>query len=348
MLSYSFKEMEQYTKPLCRSGLYEKKLDNFKKVVNSFVNRNEFCRGLPIQIHLEPSGACNLYCPICPRGRELIDREGFLSFAEYAKVFDLLSETLSNIVLSGFGEPLLNDQTTQMIAYTTKNSVSTYMNTNGTVLAESVAEILDAQLTMINISMDGATSKSCHEYNETYPFENVVAGVETLSTLKNKGNYQYPLIYGQFILNDETVDEMEKLKTWALSLGVEHVRFKRKHPTMPGEMTREKIFTQYDYGKILEKGKVKTSENLNWSQSDCSHPWDSFFLSCTGKIGMCSFDPHQILELDADPNDFAKAWNSDLMRKVRRWHSGQDKDVKAPCLTCNRMPGYLLPVENED
>ncbi|MBD3289570.1 radical SAM protein [candidate division KSB1 bacterium] len=345
MLSFSFKEMEKYTKPLCSAVQYEQKVANFKKVFQSFTDRNEFCNGLPIQMHVEPSGACNLYCPICPRGRGLLERDGFLSLESFARIFDSQAETLANIVIGGFGEPLLNDEITQIISHSVKKNVSTFMNTNGTLLQESAAELLDSGLTRLNISLDGAASISYHAYNEVFPFENTVKGVATLRALKEKGNYDYPQIHGQIILDDETVDEIDNLERRALSIGVENVWFKRSHFFMPAEMMLEDMLSLYDFDKIIRKGKAKTSENLNWTPFDCSHPWDSFFLGCNGKIGMCSFDPHQYLVFATVSDNFSDGWNSNPVRTVRRWHSEHGKNIGMPCLTCNRVPGYLFPVE---
>jgi radical SAM protein with 4Fe4S-binding SPASM domain len=341
ILKSLFKEIEQFTKPLCSAHLYEKKIDNFKKIEESFLSRDEYCRGLPFQIHIEPSGYCNLLCPICPKGRGIIKRKGFLVFDSFEKILKTLSKTLTSIVISGFGEPLLNKDTTRMVALASKHSIATFMNTNGTVLLDHIEKILDARLTKINISLDGAITKRIHKYNEKSPFSNVVQAVKFLREKKDKGNYQSPIIQGQFIISDETVDEMENLKKWALELGVEKVNFKRKHPTMPDELERKKILTQYNIMKIIEQEKVDTEENLNWSQKDCTHPWDSFFLSCNGEISVCSFDPYLSNKFGNVNDDFNSIWNNEKIRMIRKWHSGKDAIMHKPCSKCNRLPGYL-------
>jgi sulfatase maturation enzyme AslB (radical SAM superfamily) len=345
MLCYSMDEMEQYTKSLCSERQYQKKLDNFKKVEDAFDSKTEHSEGLPIQLYLEPAGSCNLFCPICPTGRQLINRSGFLSFETFENVFNLLHETLTNIVISGWGEPLLNRQTTKMIEHASKNAVPTFMNTNGTIVHERVEEILDSQLTLINISLDGAASQSYHLYNEKYPFTKVVKGVESLREKKDKGNYIYPFILGHIIVTEETVDELEYLQNWALNIGVERVRFKRRHNTMPGKKKREKIFSGPDFTnftKVINNKKVNSSEKLNWSQKDCSHPWDAIYLSCTGEMGICSWDPDLLLNLN-HKDDFMATWNGNFIKKVRRWHSGKEADIGQPCSQCNRLPGYLRP-----
>lgn len=343
MLSFSKRELEEHTKPLCSPGQYRQKLQNYERIEESFAARAEHCKGLPVLLHVEPSGNCNLACPICPRGRGLIERTGLLSLGAFTRVFDPLCETLSNIIISGFGEPLLNPDVARMIDLAGKHGISTIMNSNGTAILERVGEILDSRLTRINISLDGAVSKSCHRYTEENPFSRVVRGVERLRAEKEKRNYEYPGIRGQFIVTIETVDEVEALRNWALGIGVEEVNFKRQHQIMPGEKNREEIFSETDPMEIVNTGKVVSAEWLNWSPSDCTHPWDSLFLSCTGELGICSFDPYLSVKGLDHGSDFAALWNDDVMGRVRRWHAGENTKVEEPCSKCNRLPGYLVP-----
>ena len=230
-----------------------------------------------------------------------------------------------------------------MIDLAAKHGIATLMNTNGTALLERADAILESRLTRINISMDGAVSRSCHRYTEENPFSRVVQGVERLRTKKEKGKYTYPRIRGQFIVTVETVDEVEGLKNWALAIGVEEVNFKRRHEIMPGEKEREEILAATDPMDIVNTGKVISEERLQWAPSDCTHPWDSLFLSCTGEVGICSFDPYLSVRGLDHGSDFAALWNGDAMTRVRQWHAGGNTKVQAPCSKCNRLPGYLVP-----
>ena len=345
MLSFSRDELEQWTKPLCSESQYKRKLENYKAVEDNFTARGETCTGLPIQIHVEPSGACNLVCPICPRGRGKIARSGNLSLESFEDALEPLWDGLSNLILSGFGEPLLNQQTPSMIALTTRMGVSTVMNSNGTLLTGQELSLLESGLTVINLSMDGAVSKSAHKYTLGYPFKAVVQGVRSLRNAKDRGGYRSPIILGQFIVTEETIDEMDELKKWALDIGIEQVRFKRMHHSMPGEKEREAIFAGHDLAQMTRGRQVRSSERMQWSQFDCSHPWDSFFLSCTGESGLCSFDPHQKANLGFPNGNFNRLWNGESLKRIRRWHTGRERGYLEPCSRCNRLPGYFMTVE---
>jgi hypothetical protein len=230
-----------------------------------------------------------------------------------------------------------------MISRAASRSISVFMNTNGTVLADNVGEVLDSGLTLICISLDGAGSRPAHAYDPDVPFEEVVRGVEKLVAAKHRGGYKSPQIHGKFIVMEDTIDEMEALSRWAADLGIEHVKFKRKIRTMPGQVERSQFVPISDLLRITEGTSVRSNEVLTFNAMGCSHPWDSLYLGANGHLGLCSWDPHLRIDLGKVPADFDSIWNGEPMRRVRRWHSGKDRSVADPCLTCNRLPGYLVP-----
>jgi organic radical activating enzyme len=343
MLSFTWEELETFTKPLCSAAQYDVKLRNAQAVVRSFLAREEYCSGLPVHLHVEATAECNLHCPICPRGRGSIERSGHLPLASFAHVFDTFSETLSTIVISGWGEPLLNPDTTKMVALATASGVPVFMNTNGTVLEDNIGRILDSGLRRICVALDGAVSRATHAYDDEVPFDKAVRGVELLRAAKDKGRYEYPLIQGLFIVTEHTADEMEELAKWGYELGVEHVKFKRKMRTMPGQIERSRFTSVEGLLAITRRTHVRSNEDLTFTAIGCSHPWDSLFLDGNGHLGLCSWDPYQLIDLGVDRGNPDSIWNGEQMRRVRRWHSGQDPSVGNPCLTCNRLPGYLVP-----
>jgi sulfatase maturation enzyme AslB (radical SAM superfamily) len=339
--SFTHDDLRTFTQPLCSAAQYDAKLRNLEVIEQSFNKRDESCPGLPTHLHVEASANCNLHCSICPCGRGLIQRNGLLPFDTFARVFDKLSNTLANIMVSGWGEPLLNPETTKMIRLATSNGVSVFMNSNGTLLLENVEKILDSGLTAICVALDGAMSHATHAYDAELRFERVVRGVEQLRAAKDRGGLSYPHIQGVFIVTEDTIAEIEKLASWASRLGIERVKFKRKMGTMPGQMKRDQLISAQETLNISAYPSIRSEEKLTFSVTDCSHPWSSLYLDCLGHLGICSWDPHRIIDLGEPGEDLISIWNGAQIRTVRRWHSGKDLSVGDPCLTCNRVPGYL-------
>ncbi len=345
MLSFTLKDIESLTQPLCTKEQFERKLRNYNAVELSFKKRDETCAGLPIELNLEPSGDCNLHCPGCPRGRGRIKRSGNLFYPEYEKVLAQLGETLCNVFISGFGEPLCNPETHRMIALATKYGASTVMNTNGTMLVKYVDALLDSQLTLINVALDGATANSYHRYASQEQFETAVHGVEHLRQRKEHLGLRYPVIEGQFLIREESLGEIPHLEQWAKDIGVERVKFKRPYLSMPGDEERPAVESVTGYLRLLGLDNVQSTEKNQWTPADCTLPWENVLLSCTGQIGICCYDPHLRLELNepGQPLNVLELWNGDKIKQVRRWLSERETRAIHPCSRCNRMPGYLLP-----
>jgi len=345
MLSFTREDVEFFTRPLCSKERLETKLDNLDRIERSFEERSEICAGLPVEMNLEPSGNCNLHCRGCPRGRGRIKRSGDLPYETFERVISQIGETLCNVFISGFGEPLSNDDTPRMVATASQYGISTVMNTNGTLLSKHVEALLDARLTLINVALDGATKDSYHSYHPAAPFEAVVRGVEQLRQRKDRRGLRYPIIEGQFLIGEDSLSEINRLKAWAEGIGIEQVKFKRPYLSIPGEEERTAVESVSEYLHILGLDNVTSTEKLRWTPADCALPWDNVLLSCTGQIGICCYDPHLRLRLNepGEPPDIAGLWNGKKIRRVRRWLSGQETTAVNPCARCNRLPGYLIP-----
>ena len=229
-----------------------------------------------------------------------------------------------------------------MIKLATTSGVSVFMNTNGTLLLEKVEEILDSGLTIICVALDGAMSHPTHLYNENHDFDSVIRGIEQFRESKERGKYVYPYVHGIFMVTEDTVAEVDFLADWASRLGIERIKFKRKMNSMPGQIARKKITSPKEFSKITTHPSIRSEEHLCFAASDCSHPWESLFLDCRGRLGICSWDPHRLIDMGEVTGELNSIWNGEQIRTLRRWHSGQDVSVGEPCLTCNRIPGYLV------
>lgn len=327
--------------PLEFGQRYERNLDNLRKVRRAFETRSQNNDGMPILLHVEASAECNLPCPLCPRGSGQIKRQGLLEWKNFHKVFTALSPFLCNVIFSGWGEPLLNKQILEMVTYVRSHNIPVAMNTNGVLIGAYAAELVEAGLNTINISLDGAVSKATHAYRDDRLFDRVAEGVRKLRKLRDDLGALSPAIHGQFILDEETVDEIAKLKEWAFQLGVDHAKFKRRHEIMPGQIVRNEQRTADELRKINAHKLVNSTENLGFSAKVCAHPWESIFLAASGNLSICSWDPHQKINLGPMPDDFNEIWNGKTVRTLRKWHALESAAVGEPCRTCNRLPGYL-------
>ena len=113
------------------------------------------------EVRYEVTNRCNATCIMCPRDKH--DRvQGIMDQDNYEKSVDEVYKLgARKVVLTGFGEPLLDKKLEKKVAYLSKKGISSYFITNASGLTKKRAQnLLDAGLSELRISFYGMTSES--------------------------------------------------------------------------------------------------------------------------------------------------------------------------------------------
>ncbi|HLD69127.1 MAG TPA: radical SAM protein, partial [Candidatus Omnitrophota bacterium] len=136
----------------------------------------------PFSILVDPSNACNFKCTFCPTGdNELLQSVnrplGLMSLALFCKIVEDMKgfdRKLIKLFMYKDGEPFLNKELANMIAYAKKAGVaeSIEITSNGALINEAWAgKILDAGLDGLRVSVEhvhDAGYKKITQTNTTY------------------------------------------------------------------------------------------------------------------------------------------------------------------------------------
>jgi len=140
----------------------------------------------PLALLFEPANLCNMKCPFCYYSDPEFTPGGLMKWAEFKQIFydlhDWCAETTYKfkvIRFIGFGEPLINKYTPNMVKEVRPITQRTEITTNGTLLTPWLSELLiDAELDYLRVSI----------YNQDV--------TENLKVLKRlRGDKEYPFIY---------------------------------------------------------------------------------------------------------------------------------------------------------
>ena len=114
---------------------------------------------------------------MCPRDKHTRPH-GIMETARYEKsINEIISLGARRVVLTGFGEPLLDRELERKIAYARDGGLTTYIITNGSAITERRARgLLDAGLDEARISFYGMSSRS---------YDVVMRGLSYDKTMKN-------------------------------------------------------------------------------------------------------------------------------------------------------------------
>ena len=113
---------------------------------------------LPIAMQVEVSCGCNLSCRMCVLPK-ITRQRGKMSFEIFKHIYDQIKP--DTVVLTGYGETLLNKDIIKMITYAKKNKSFVHMDTNCTLLDENIASrLITSGIDLVKVSVDAATKKT--------------------------------------------------------------------------------------------------------------------------------------------------------------------------------------------
>jgi len=93
--------------------------------------------GMPMSVSFEPTTACNLRCPECPSGLRSFTRPtGNLKKDLFERFVDDNSSYLSYLNFYFQGEPYINPNFLDMVAYATKKNIYSSTSTNAHFMTE--------------------------------------------------------------------------------------------------------------------------------------------------------------------------------------------------------------------
>ncbi|MFZ4581350.1 MAG: radical SAM/SPASM domain-containing protein [Paludibacter sp.] len=248
---------------------------------------------LPFFLSIEPSDFCQLQCPECPVGVNKRNQGTNIDFELYKNIIDELKSTLFHLILYFQGEPLLNKNLTNMIAYAHKSRIFTSTSTNAQLINSELArEIVESGLDKLIISMDGATQEVYEKYRIGGKLALAIKGVEEVYYWKKQLKSETPFIEIQFIVLKTNEHQLKEIKQLSNRLNVNRLTFKtaQLYDFENGHslLTSINKYTRY---KLNANGKYEIKSKL---KNRCFRLWSGAVISAKGDFLPCCFDKNGI------------------------------------------------------
>jgi len=153
---------ENSNKRLCRQKLpaFLNSRDGWGKLLE--MKRPHF----PHLHQIEPTNVCPYRCMMCPRGKEMTRKTGFMEFSVFSKVIDEVVAYPEEIKkkelkLFHFGESLLHPQIGEMNEYAASRGLNTVLSVNAIEFNPAIAEkLIRGNASKIIVSLDGFDAES--------------------------------------------------------------------------------------------------------------------------------------------------------------------------------------------
>ena len=305
------------------SKLTPRRVLNAARVVSSFYvskwRRKPIQWGLPFSISFEPTTACNLRCPECPSGlRQFTRKTGNLKQDFFRSTIDQLAGELMYLTFYFQGEPYINPNFLDMVAYANKKRIYTATSTNAHFLDdENSRRTVESGLDRLIISIDGTTQETYESYRKAGKLEKVIEGTKNILKWKKQLNSSTPHVIFQFLVVKPNEHQIPEVYALADELGVDEVKLKTAQ-VYDYEQGNELIPTIDKYSRYKQESDGRWSIK-NKLLDQCWKMWHSCVLTWDGQVVPCCFDKdatHRLGDLKQD--DFRSIWFSEPYQNFRR------------------------------
>jgi MoaA/NifB/PqqE/SkfB family radical SAM enzyme len=293
--------------------------------------------GLPIIVSVEPTNACNMKCPMCPTGLDVLSRpKGMMDLDRFAWMLDQIDRSVLIMSFFMWGEPTLNPRLYDMIRLASRRGIFTLLTINGTRI--DAGQILDSGLDYLVVSFDGTREESYGPVRVGGSLAAAREGVARLAEERARRGADRPRINMGFIVTKLNEAELPTLGREAESIGFDAAR-----PKYLGAMTR-KVAAELRpldprlHGSVgwrtLEEGVPGL--NLPPILNRCGFLWHSASVHWDGTMVPCCYDWDAEEPLgNAFRTGFREIWTGAAYTGFRRRVLADKKSIGL----CHACPG---------
>lgn len=312
---------------------------NMTKVFSSYHiskwTRKSIQWGMPISISFEPTTSCNLRCPECPSGLRAFSRPtGMLRKDFFRETIDQLAKDLTYLVFYFQGEPYLNPEFLNMVAYASSKKIYTATSTNAHYLTEANAKkTVESGLDRLIISIDGSTQETYQQYRVGGRLDKVLQGARNIVKWKKELNSKTPFVVFQFLVVRHNEHQIEDIKQLAKEIGVDDVWLKTAQ-VYDFENDPNKLIPRNDKYSRYKKGKDGKMQFKGNNQKHCWRLWHDPVITWDGAVVPCCFDKDAQHKLgDLKQQTFVELWKNGNYNNFRKkvLNSRQNIDICSNC-----------------
>jgi MoaA/NifB/PqqE/SkfB family radical SAM enzyme len=276
----------------------------------------------PVELLIELTNACNLACVMCPNAQMKRGR-GVMSMDLYRNIIDQAADlNIQNVKLAGMGEPLLDRQIADKIAYAKKKNICVKMFTNGMLLDRQRSErLIEAGVDEILISIDGATPAVQEAIRKGSSFSRLQTNLRGLNELRQElkaSGKKVPGVVINVTYQKANKGERKQIKrNWGRL--VDNIRLFPIH--------------NWEVEVNVPKRVSQPCHLLFYQMAIC---WD-------GRVALCCIDyecRHPLGDITKEP--IHVIWRGSAAMELRKRHLECKPEIITLCRSCSMLPNWLF------
>jgi organic radical activating enzyme len=170
-------------------GSVQGREEELREILGILKGESAITQLLHPEVRYEVTDHCNASCIMCPRDKHEHGREhGIMDQAKYERSIDEVAALgAKKVVLTGFGEPMLDKRLEQKIAYAKSKGLSTYFITNASALTPVRSQkLLNAGLDEMRVSFYGMRPETYNAVMQGLDFDRTKKGVLEFLRLRDE------------------------------------------------------------------------------------------------------------------------------------------------------------------
>ena len=174
-------------------------------------------RLLHTEVRYETTDHCNATCIMCPRDLHEHGREhGVMAFDEYASSIDeIVPMGARKVVLTGFGEPLMDSTLSQKVAYAHDRGLSTYLISNASLLDDKRARgLITAGLDELRVSVYGTRPETYNAVMKKLDFHQTIQNLMSFLKLREELGSKTPKLQVSYLVLKENEEDTDAFREY--------------------------------------------------------------------------------------------------------------------------------------
>lgn len=290
---------------------------------------------MPLMIRVDPSNACNFRCQYCPTAhpdllKEVGRPKGVMPFPLFEKIMrdiGALPSPLNKLYLYKDGEPLVNKQLPEMIAFAKGSGRvgEVWTTSNGALLSPALNQrLVDAGLDLIKISVQGLSAAAYLDIaGVKIDYDRFRDNIADLFSRRDKLHIHVKIVdtglspddRAKFIHDFEAISDsvhIDPLMGWSLS-SIRDFRLGQRSPEGPD-------------GLPLTRREV------------CAFPFYTLSINFDGTVSVCCVDwAHQTVVGDVNRESLLDIWRGPALAAIRLMHLEGRRHENRACGDCQYL-----------
>ncbi len=306
---------------IIRSKAYQKAYENkIKKVIKNREGKP------PMSLDIGTTNACNSNCIMCPH--HLLKEIGFMNMNLYKKIIDnCASFGIKAVVLSFFGEPLLDQTIDEKIKYAKSKGLNVSFYSNASLLNRDIAKkLIESGLDSITISFDAYSKDTYEKIRVGLKFDKTNNNIINFMALRNELNSKKPTVSLVLVELDENRKEIKKF----------YAKWKKI-------VNNINIINQRNWAGNLDKSSEKSFHFKKQRRWPCGFIWQKMVVDWNGDVVLCCDDwSHREVLGNLKNQNIEDIWFGERLKKIREAHLNGEFDKIPLCQGCNKKTIWWL------